>query len=289
MPRSHSVSSLDGKVCIVTGANTGIGYIAALEMARAGAHVVLTCRTAEKGAPVVERIQQETGNSKVECLPMELGNLSKVKAAAEEFLAKDLPLDILLNNAGLAGQRGQTDDGFEIQFGVNHMGPALFTRLLDGKLRESAPARVVFVASRAHIRAKNGVDLNVVQQSTPSTAGFDEYSVSKLANVLYSRKLADHFKGSGVTTYALHPGVVATDVWRRIPSIFRWIPKLFMITPEQGAQTSLYCCTEPSIAADTGLYYDDCAERKPNRFALDDDGMNALWDKTEEWLAPYLS
>ncbi|MCP4501144.1 MAG: SDR family NAD(P)-dependent oxidoreductase [Deltaproteobacteria bacterium] len=200
----------------------------------------------------------------------------------------NLPLHILLNNAGLAAQQGLTDDGFELAFGVNHLGPALFTRLLEEKLKESAPSRVVFVASDAHRRAKGGIDFSRLQQSTQTTSGFPEYAVSKLANLLHSRRLGLHLKGSGVTTYSLHPGVVATDVWRRIPSFLSWILKLFMISADEGAKTSVYCCTDEGLASESGKYYQKNAVCEPNFHGHDDDLMQELWDKTENWLAPFL-
>lgn len=270
-----------GKRCIVTGATAGIGYVTALELARRGAHVVLTARTRAKGQPVADAIRAETGNQRIEVHPLELDDLAKVRASAAELLERHLPVHVLINNAGLAGHRGRTADGFEMHFGVNHLGPFLFTALLRDRLVASAPARIVNVASKAHFDAKQGIDFEAVRRSTPSLTGLPEYAVSKLANVLFTRELARRLAGTGVTAYSLHPGVVATDVWRRIPAPVAWIMKRFMISPDQGAATTLYCATDPALAGASGRYYDECRERTPSRLAQDDALAAELWTRSE--------
>ena len=273
--------SIRDKVCVVTGATAGIGYVTALELARRGAHVVLTARTLAKGQPVAEAIRAATGNRRVDVHPLELDELAKVRASAAALLERGLPLHVLINNAGLAGQRGRTADGFEMHFGVNHLGPFLFTALLRDRLVASAPARIVNVASKAHFDAKQGIDFEAQRRSTPSLTGLPEYAVSKLANVLFTRELARRLAGSGVTAYSLHPGVVATDVWRAIPAPVAWIMKRFMISPEQGAATTLHCATDPALAGTSGRYYDDCRERTPSRIAQDDALAAELWRRSE--------
>jgi len=274
--------SIRDKVCVVTGATAGIGYVTALELARRGAHVVLTARTLAKGQPVAEAIRTATGNQRVDVHPLELDDLAKVRASAAALLERGLPLHVLINNAGLAGQRGRTADGFEMHFGVNHLGPFLFTALLRERLVASAPVRIVNVASKAHFDAKQGIDFEAQRRSTPSLTGLPEYAVSKLANVLFTRELARRLAGSGVTAYSLHPGVVATDVWRAIPAPVAWIMKRFMISPEQGAATTLYCATDPALAGTSGRYYDECRERTPSRVAQDDALAAELWKRSEQ-------
>ena len=273
--------SIRDKVCVVTGATAGIGYVTALELARRGAHVVLTARTLAKGQPVAEAIRAATGSRRVDVHPLELDELAKVRASAAALLERGLPLHVLINNAGLAGQRGRTADGFEMHFGVNHLGPFLFTALLRDRLVASAPARIVNVASKAHFDAKQGIDFEAQRRSTPSLTGLPEYAVSKLANVLFTRELARRLAGSGVTAYSLHPGVVATDVWRAIPAPVAWIMKRFMISPEQGAAPTLHCATDPALAGPSGRYYDDCRERTPSRIAQDDALAAELWRRSE--------
>lgn len=285
---NRSNSGVAGKVCVVTGANTGIGKVTARELARLGAHVILTARSQATADAVAAEIRRETGNETVEGHALELGRLADVKRSAEALAARDLPIHLLVNNAGVAGQRGLTADGFELHFGVNHLGPFLFTNVLLDRVRAAAPARIVNVSSQAHYGAKEGIDFEAVRRSTPSLAGLPEYGVSKLANVLFSRELARRLEGTGVTTYALHPGVVGTDVWRRIPWPIVAIMRRFMLTPEDGAKTTLYCATDPALAGETGRYYDECREKKPSRQGLDDQLARELWHRSEEFVAAAL-
>lgn len=274
---------LAGKTFIVTGANTGIGKITARELARQGAHVILACRSLAKAEPVLEELRRETGNDQLELVELDLGDLASVRRCAEALLARDLPIHGLINNAGLAGQRGLTRDGFEIQFGTNHLGPYLFTRLLLDRIAQSGPARIVNVASKSHYAAR-GIDWDTLKQPTRTVTAMREYSVSKLSNVLFTKELARRLEGTGVTTYAVHPGVVATDIWRRVPPPFRWIVKRFMITPEEGARASLRCATDPELAEHTGRYYDvGGTETKPNRIADDAELARTLWTRSAEW------
>ncbi len=285
--QQRSDTTMQNQVCLVTGATSGIGKVTALELARRGAHVILTARSVAKGQPVADEIRAATGNQRVEVHALELDDLRATRRSAEAFLARDLPLHVLINNAGLAGQRGVTRDGFEIQFGVNHLGPFLFTTLLLDRIRQSAPARIVNVSSQAHYDAKDGIDYDAVRASTSSLTALPEYAVSKLANVLFTTELARRLDGSGVTTYALHPGVVATDVWRRIPAPIAWVMKQFMLSPEAGAATTLYCATDPSLSQTSGRYYDDCREKTPSSKARDAALAAELWAKSERFIEEF--
>jgi NAD(P)-dependent dehydrogenase (short-subunit alcohol dehydrogenase family) len=275
-------NELAGRSCIVTGANTGIGRVTALELARRGARVYLACRSEEKTKPAVDEIRASCGADAAHFLALDLASLASVRSCAEEFLSRGEPLHILVNNAGLAGQRGTTKDGFETTFGVNHLGHFLLTGLLMPRLRAAAPARIVNVASRAHIRAK-GIDFDALRRPTATVTGFPEYCVSKLCNVLFSRLHGERLSGTGITTYAVHPGVIASDIWRRVPPPFRWLIKAFMKTNEEGAQTSVYCATSPDVAQHTGRYYADNQEKRVAKLALDDALATRLWDLSVEW------
>ena len=222
---------LEGKTFIVTGANTGIGRVTAVELARRGAHVVLACRSEDKTRTVLDEIESAGGDGSF--LRLDLGDLAQVRRAALSYLDGGEPIHGLINNAGLAGTRGQTADGFELAFGTNHLGHFLFTVLLLPRVREAKGARIVNVSSKSHYRAK-GIEWDAIRKPTPSVTGMPEYEVSKLANVLFTKELARGRAGEGVTSYALHPGVVASDVWRRIPWPFRSIMKAFMITNEEA-------------------------------------------------------
>ncbi len=274
-----TAADLAGRTFIVTGANSGIGRVTAATLAERGAQVFLACRSVGKGEAVAAPLR--AGGAKAEVLHLDLADLASVRGAAATFLARDLPLHGLINNAGLAGTRALTRDGFELTFGVNHLGHFLLTRLLEARLRASAPARVVNVASGAHRSAK-GIDFTVLREPARSPGALREYGVSKLANVLFTRELARRWAGSGVTAYALHPGVVATGIWRRLPGPLRWLITRFMISPEEGAGTTIFCATAPELAGVSGRYYDRQGESTPSAVAQDDALAARLWDESEK-------
>lgn len=276
--------ALAGKTFIITGANTGIGKVSAMELARQGARVVLACRSRDKTEPVIAEIKAQTGNDKVEYVALDLGDQTSVRAAAAKILETAPQIHGLINNAGLVAKRGSaTKDGYEMTFGTNHLGHYLFTRLLLDRLKATPGARVVNVSSASHYRAK-AIDFAALQKPTKTVVGLREYEVSKLANVLFTKELARRLEGSGVTTYAVHPGVVATDAWRRIPPPFRWIIKRFMITPEDGAKSTLVAATAPELATQSGRYYTAFGkEKEPNRVANDAELAKTLWTKSAEW------
>jgi retinol dehydrogenase 12 len=276
------MGDLEGRTFLVTGANTGIGRATVEGLADRGARVFLACRSEAKTRPVIEEVARRTGNDSLEFLPLDLGDLSSVRACAEQFLARDEPLHVLINNAGLAGKRGRTPSGFELMFGTNHVGPFLLTGLLLDRLKRGAPARVVNVASEAHYNAP-GIDFDAVREPTKTRTGLAEYGVSKLANVLHAQELARRLDGSGVTTYALHPGVVASDVWRQVPWPIRPLLKLRMASPEDGSRTSLHCATAPELAGESGNYYDDCARKRPGKAATEALG-GELWARSADWV-----
>ena len=279
---------MKGKTCVVTGANTGIGKETARELARQGARVVLACRSEAKAKDAIADLRATVPDADLRFHALDLASLEKVHASAHALLEAEPTIDLLINNAGLAGIKGVTEDGFEIAFGVNHLGHFLFTEILKPRLVEAAPARIVNVASRAHYRAKKGIDFGALQQKTSSGTGMPEYSVSKLANVLHAKKLARELQGTGVTTYSLHPGVVASDVWREVPGFLRGVIKLFMIGNEEGAKTTLHCATSASAGQESGLYYDKCKPQEPSRFALDEALQDELDRRSREWCAAWL-
>ena len=280
---------LAGKNFIVTGANSGIGKITATELARRGARVLMACRSPERAQPVVDAIKQETGNQSVELVQMDLGSLASVRKAADAILAMNIPIHGLVNNAGItAGLRGQkslTPEGFEPTFGTNHLGHFVLTRLLLDRIKQAgAGARIVNVSSHSHYMAKK-LDWDRLRKP-PGRVGLKEYGVSKLCNVLFTKELARRLEGTGVTAYAVHPGQVATEIWRRFPQPFRWmfVNGMRMITPEQGAVSSLHCVAAPDAASETGLYYDEYGKPKyPSRLAQNADLARELWMKSAEW------
>jgi retinol dehydrogenase-12 len=272
----------DGRTFIVTGATGGIGMVTARELASRGATVFITARSAAKGRRALDQLTAATGSDRLHLLELELGDLGSVRACANAFAHSGEPLHGLINNAGLAGQRGITASGFELAFGSNHVGTFLLTELLTPRLRESAPARIVNVASIGHFKAK-GIDFDAVRRKTKTRTGFPEYCVSKLANVLHAAELGRRLDGSGVTTYSLHPGEVATDVWRQVPWPIRPLITRRMLSPEQGARTTLYCATAPELAAETGRYYDTCQSTEPSQLVTPELAAE-LWERSAGWV-----
>ena len=271
-------------VALVTGANSGIGRVTAEVLARQGYRVVLACRSQARTQPVLEAILAANPAAPPQWLALDLGCFDSVRACAAQFLAQGLPLHRLILNAGQGGGRGLSASGFERAFGINHLGHFLLAQLLRERLCQSAPARVVTVASALHHRA-NGLNFDAVRQPTRSLTGLPEYAVSKLANVLFSAELARQWAGTRVTSYCVHPGMVDTAVWRRVPRALRpllrwawgWVPA------EQGARTTLLCATDPALAGQTGRYYAREREATPSVLGQDVALARALWAHSAAW------
>ena len=276
------MGELTGRTFLVTGGNTGIGLATVRSIAARGGRVHLACRSAEKGRAAEAQIAAAFGAAQVRFLPLDLSSLASVRASAAEFLALGEPLDVLVNNAGVGGRRGLTADGFELTFGVNHLGHFAFTAALLSHLTASR-ARIVNVASDAHYQAK-GIDFGRLRQRARGITGMPEYAVSKLCNVLFSQELGRRLAGTGVTSFALHPGVVASDIWRRVPWPARPLLTRGMLSVEEGARTSVYCATAPELSGVSGRYYDSCAEREPSAVATPELAAE-LWERSEEWTA----
>jgi retinol dehydrogenase 12 len=278
------MSELAGRTFLVTGGNTGIGRATVTALAQRGGRVFLTARSAAKGEAAAAAIKAETGSDAVFFLPLDLADTDSVRSCASAFLARGEPLHVLVNNAGVAGRRGLTRQGFELMFGVNHLGHFALTQALLGCLTDSGPARVVTVSSDAHYSAP-GIDFEALRRPARGLTGMREYAVSKLGNVLFTQELARRVAGTGITTYALHPGVVASDIWRRVPWPARPIVTRRMLSTTEGARTSLYCATSPDVAQDSGLFYDKCAQRAASAVATPELAAE-LWKRSEMWTAP---
>ena len=276
---SHQDRDLAGRFILITGANTGIGRSTAMQLAARGAGVVLSCRSEERTRPVLDAIRSSGGEAHF--VPLDLADFASVRACAEKVVAMGRRLDVLINNAGLAGHRGLTKDGFELTFGTNHLGHFLLTMLLGPGLR-AARARVVTVSSQAHYSAKS-LDFDALRKPTQTLTGLREYAVSKLANILFARELARRAAPSGVASYSLHPGVVASDAWRRIPWPIRTLMKLRMISNDDGAKTTIHCATSTEVGGASADYFDKCRPKAPSGLAVDDDLARRLWAKSAEW------
>jgi NAD(P)-dependent dehydrogenase (short-subunit alcohol dehydrogenase family) len=277
-------------VALITGANAGIGQVTAIELAKKGIHVVMATRSEQSTQPLLKQIRQMTRSPEsARWLPLDLADLDSVRACAQSFLALNLPLRYLINNAGVAGARGLTKQGFEWAFGVNHLGHFLLTRLLLDRLKQTPEARVVTVASRAHLLALRGISWDTLQRTTQSLTTAKEYGVSKLANILFSAELGRQLLGSGVSSYSVHPGVVSTSLWRHVPKFL--LPVLNMrpmLTAEQGARTTLHCVLD-APQTETGLYYADSRVQTPSKIAQDPELARRLWEHSMQWTAVYVA
>lgn len=274
------------RTALITGANTGIGRATAAALARLGWRVFFACRSKEKTQPVLAAVAKETGNADLHFLPLDLGDLDSVRECARLFLARGEPLHVLVANAGLARADGVTAQGFESTFGVNHLGHFLLAQLLRPALEAGAPARVVVVASRASERVK-ALDFSRFQGPRRSLTGWPEYQDSKLCNVLFAKEAARRWGAGTVHFYALHPGVIASDIWRILPWPLRPLVTRGMLTTEQGCRASVHCAASPQVAAHTGRYYgEDGAERRCSPLADDPALAAKLWEQSEVWTAP---
>jgi NAD(P)-dependent dehydrogenase (short-subunit alcohol dehydrogenase family) len=272
-------------VALITGGNVGIGRVTAIALAKAGYQVVIAGRSLERTQPVLDQIRSLALGPEALFLPLDLASLSSVRECAGQFKSLNLPLHLLINNAGVAGLRGKTVDGFEMAFGINHLGHFLLTQLLLPDLIASGPARVVTVSSRAHKRTA-GIDWDALQRPTRSWTGIEEYAVSKLANLLFSAELARRTQGTGLSCYSLHPGVVDTEIWRALPDwarpLLRWRG---LITAEEGAQTTLHCALHaPDI--ESGLYFAKSQAAHTAPLGQDKALAQQLWARSEEWVKP---
>jgi retinol dehydrogenase-12 len=283
MAAPGSDSSMVGKVVLVTGATAGIGQIAARELARKGATVVVVGRSLERCRSTVDMIRQATGNSSVDFLVADLSSQADVRKLADEFRAKYDRLDVLLNNAGaFFSKRSETIDRIESTFGLNHLGYFLLTNLLLDTLKASSPSRVVSVASAAH-RMVWKIDFDDIE-GKKKYGGWHAYSQSKLANILFTAELARRLEGTGVTANCLHPGFVASNFTAGNGSMgwmMRRVASVFAISMENGAKTSIYLASSPEVEGVTGRYFAKQKVANPTNAAKDEAAASKLWDLSE--------
>ncbi|GAC1514225.1 MAG: SDR family oxidoreductase [Gemmatimonadaceae bacterium] len=270
---------------LVTGANSGIGQATAEALVAQGARVILAARSEARTRPVLETLRRRYRAAEVSFLPLDLADLASVRRSVGTFLNSGSSLDVLVNNAGLAA-RGTTADGFDITVGTNHIGPFLLTHLLLPRLEEAAQGRIVNVSSVAHTMVRR-IDWGIMGRPPRGHKGFAAYGVSKLFNVLHAKELTRRLASTRVTTYALHPGAVASNIWRGLPGPLQWIMKKFMITNEQGARTSVYCATDSALRTTSGGYFVRCREVTPSPLALDEGVARELFARSEAAVSPY--
>jgi NAD(P)-dependent dehydrogenase (short-subunit alcohol dehydrogenase family) len=266
---------LDGKTCLVTGANSGIGKETALALAEMKANVVMVCRNKEKGEAARGEIENKTGNASVDLLLCDLSSLADVRTLAAEIRNRYGKLNVLVNNAGLFSFSGKTAEGFEKTFAVDYLAPFLLTNLLLDLLKAGAPSRVVNVSSVGHFSGH--IDLDAIQKGS-IPAGWGGYGNAKLALVMFTYELARRLQGTGVTANCLHPGGVATSIWKIPPALVR----PFMKSAREGAETSVYLATAPEVVNVSGEYFEDEAPKKSSEESYDEKKALALWDVTSK-------
>ena len=263
---------------VITGANTGIGRATAEGLAAPGTKLILAGRSLERTQEVIDAAKAR--GAEVEFVELDLANLASTRKAAAEIMAKAPQIDVLINNAGVGGVRGNTSDGFEMNVGINHLGHfALTMGLIEGL--KASKTRVVCVASEMHRRSET-LDFAAFEGPTKSVTGIDEYCDSKLCNVLFASELARRYGEHGITAVSVHPGFIASDIWRHIPAPVRWGMKLFMSmsSTEDGARTSVHCATAPLEAGLNGAYFDASKPREPARVAQDQALAKELWERS---------
>ena len=269
---------MNGKNCIVTGANSGIGKVVAKELSRMGGRVTLVCRNQVKGEIARNEIENATGNKSVELILSDLSDLESVQALAKNYKGAHTKLNVLVNNAGLImGKRTATVDGLETTFVVNYLSHFLLTSLLLDLLRNSAPSRVVNVTSDAHFRGHMSFeDLQEVRNYGVMRA----YCQSKLAQVLFTYELAERLKGSGVTVNCVHPGAVRTRWGDEAGALGIGIrvARPFMLSPERGAETPIYLASSPDVEGVTGKFFSKKKERQSSSESYDQTEWKKLWE-----------
>ncbi len=277
---------MDNKTVLITGGSSGIGLYTATGLARSGATVILAIRDLKKGEAAAREIREKTGGKgKVEVLGLELSDLNAVQHAAGEFNSRWKQLDILINNAGLFTTAYMpTAQGFELQFGVNHLGHFLLTHLLAPALRKAPEPRIVNVSSLAYLQGK--LDIQRLREWPGNYNGLQAYAQSKLCNVLFTVEWAKRFPE--IPANALHPGVIATRLGAKHSRFLEralWLlSRPFMTGPEDGARTSIYLASAPEVAGVSGAFFDEKQRRRniaPK--ALQEDAARILWEKSEAW------
>jgi len=270
-----------GRICLVTGASSGIGKETSRKLTMLGATVVMGCRNQKRGEEAMSELASK--GAEVELLVADFASLDSVRRMAKEFLRRHDSLHVLVNNAGRVGvKRSVTADGFETTFQVDYLSHFLLTNLLLGVLERSAPSRIINVSSASHYRGH----LNFDDLQTKKGYGvMKAYSQAKLAQVLFTNELSRRLEGTGVTVNALHPGAVATNMWKGHMGPLSFvgnISRLFLMSPERGAETPVYLASSPEVGGVTGKYYDHMREKRSSEESYDRAAAKKLWNVSEK-------
>jgi len=271
-----------GKTVVITGANGGIGKQTALELARRGAGIVLAVRDSPKSRVACEELRSAVPSAHFEVRALDLASFDSIRGFAERLAGDFECIDVLINNAGTMPARLElTQEGFEAQIGVNYLGHYLLTRLLLSQLLASDVSRVIHVSSMLHARGDIDFDSFRGERAYKS---FDAYYQSKLANVLFSNELARRFAGAGLSSNALHPGGIRTDIMRHSNFVIRLATRLIFKPVSEGAKTPVMLASSQDLAGVSGRYFDDCKEKTPGARALDGELAAELWERSAAWV-----
>ena len=268
------------KICLITGATSGIGKATAFELSSSNFALVLVCRDATRGETVAREITKQTGNPDVEVLIADLSSQDSVREAAENFSRKHSSLNLLINNAGIAGKnRTLSPDGIEMTFAVNHLAYFLMTNLLLDALKSGAPSRIINVSSEAHRNARFDFD-NL--QSEKQFSGFGAYCITKFCNLLFTYELARRLEGTGITVNALHPGFLNTGIFREGNALLKWIVRLTAKRPEKGARAIAHLAQSYELENVTGKYFNGIRIVNSSPKSYDEEASKRLWEISEK-------
>ncbi|OQY34749.1 MAG: hypothetical protein B6I38_02090 [Anaerolineaceae bacterium 4572_5.1] len=280
---NQNSNAMMGKICLVTGGTSGIGKVTATALAALGAEVIIAGRNKQKTESTVQEIVSATKNETVQYLLADFSSLQQVRELASSFKAHYSQLNVLVNNAGVFfNTRRKTPYGVEMTFLINHLAPFLLTNLLIETMRNSAPARIVNVSSEAHKHGTMNFDDLGFENSY---VGIKAYARSKLANILFTYELAQRLSGSGVAVNAIHPGHVATNIWKNdfsfLGPALKWVMGLFALTPEEGADNSIYLASSPELEGITGKYFIKREPAPSSPLSCDETIARKLWEISE--------
>jgi NAD(P)-dependent dehydrogenase (short-subunit alcohol dehydrogenase family) len=271
----------NSKNILLTGSTSGIGKVAAVELARQDYNLILPVRNQDRGEQLKKQIAEETGNTGIHIMKCDLASFDSIRRFSENFKKNFRHLDVLINNAGvLEKKRNETKDGIETTFGVNHLAPFLLTGLLTDELKAAAPARIINVASEMHRYTKMNFD---DPEGKKRYTGWLAYAQSKLANILFTGYLAGMYREDEIASFALHPGAISTGLYRTLNPLLRQLTNIFMKSPRKGIESIVYLATSPEINGMNGRYFIGKKPRRPSHYATNEKDAERLWELSREY------